>query len=258
MRLPTIQGIIRRRILVNYRVRPDVMRSLLPAPFRPKLHKGFAIAGICLIRLEQIRPKFMPLPFGITSENAAHRVAVLWEDAHGTTREGVYIPRRDTGSWLNHLAGGRLFPGEHNRARFHVKGDDKAVDFSMHSADRTVEVRFTGKITRELPASSCFSSVAEASAFFEGGSIGYSATRDGKRLDGVVLETKKWCVEPLELDSVHSSFFASAKFPKGAAEFDSALIMQNIPHEWHSAADMKTELSPCDCLPGNPSAFAQS
>src|SRR3977135_359472 len=121
MRLPTIQGIIRRRLLVNYRVAPAVLARLLPATFRPKLHGEFAMAGICLIRLEQIRPQGLPVFLGASSENAAHRIAVLWEDEQGKTQGGVYVPRRDTNSRLNYLAGGRLFPGEHHAARFQVK-----------------------------------------------------------------------------------------------------------------------------------------
>jgi len=37
-----------RRLLVNYRVDPDVAATLLPAPLRPKLVNGWAVAGICL------------------------------------------------------------------------------------------------------------------------------------------------------------------------------------------------------------------
>lgn len=109
IRLPVIQGLIRRRLLVNFRVDPAVMETFLPEPFRPKLHAGYAIAGICLIRLEDIRPRGLPGVLGISSENAAHRIAVEWEDESGRTREGVFIPRRDTNSCLNHLAGGRSF-----------------------------------------------------------------------------------------------------------------------------------------------------
>ena len=60
MRIPVIQGVIRRRLLVNYRVSPEAIARILPAPFRPKLQRGYAIAGICLIRLEQIRPRWLP------------------------------------------------------------------------------------------------------------------------------------------------------------------------------------------------------
>ena len=126
MRLPVIKGLIRRRLLVNFRVDAQVMTDYLPAPFRPKLHAGYAVAGICLIRLEQIRPVGLPSFCGLSSENAAHRIAVEWQDpTTGALREGVFIPRRDTGSWLNHWAGRRIFPGEHHLADFTVEDNGR-------------------------------------------------------------------------------------------------------------------------------------
>jgi hypothetical protein len=80
MRVPRIRGVIRRRILVNFRVDPEVVKRQLPKPFRPKLHRGDAVAGVCLIRLEQIRPTHVPAALGIASENAAHRIAVVWDE----------------------------------------------------------------------------------------------------------------------------------------------------------------------------------
>ena len=68
MRMPKVHGVIRRRILVNFRVAPEVIQRLLPDPFRPKLHRGQAIAGICLIRLEDIRPVRFPRMVGFSSE----------------------------------------------------------------------------------------------------------------------------------------------------------------------------------------------
>jgi uncharacterized protein YqjF (DUF2071 family) len=69
MRLPVIQGTIRRRILANFRVDPEAIQRELPDRFRPKLQNGFAVAGICLIRLEHVRPRMTPEIVGITSEN---------------------------------------------------------------------------------------------------------------------------------------------------------------------------------------------
>ncbi|SRR5581483_897280 len=241
MRIPRIQGLIRRRILVNYRVAPEMMQAQLPARFLPKLHNGFAIAGICLIRLEQIRPHGMPAVLGIGSENAAHRVAVEWKDEEGQTREGVYIPRRDTNSRLNQLAGGRVFPGEHHVAKFEVKDDGEVIEFAMHSQDGEAAVELAGRTGAPLPDGSVFKTLTEASEFFRAGSLGYSATANGGQLDGLRLETKTWQVKPLEIERVHSSWFADIKkFPKGSAEFDCALIMRDVEHEWHSA--------PCLCL----------
>ena len=238
MKLPVIQGVIRRRILANFRVDPEVMQRQLPARFKPKLHRGFAVAGICLIRLEHIRPSFVPESLGLNSENAAHRVAVLWE-ADGVPREGVFISRRDTNSQLNHLLGGRIFPGEHHQSSFNVTESDSQIKLSLESADAEVVVKLEAAPANELPATSIFSSLAEASAFFEAGSLGYSVTGDPNRLDGLNLKTKQWQVEPLDVSSVSSSYFSDeAKFPHGSIEFDHALLMKNVAHEWHSAEDL--------------------
>src|SRR5262245_16299490 len=100
MKIPIIRGLIERRILVNYRVDAEVLAETLPQPFRPKLIDGMGMVGICLIRLKHIRPSYLPSWLGISSENAAHRVAVEWEQ-NGERREGVYVQRRDTNSRLN-------------------------------------------------------------------------------------------------------------------------------------------------------------
>jgi hypothetical protein len=239
VRLPAIRGVIRRRLLINFRVDPTILRAQIPPRFRPKLHMGHGIAGICLIRLEEMRPRRLPILLGVSSENAAHRVAVVWDAEDGGPREGVYIPRRDTGSLLNHVTGGRLFPGEHHRARFQVEESAAAVDFSMASDDGAVSVRVRGRFGGDLPTGSCFDSLATASAFFEGGSIGYSATREPGRLDGVELRTEEWHVEALQVDEVYSSYFADpGRFPTGSVSFDCALAMRSIAHEWHSANDL--------------------
>ena len=239
MRIPKIRGVIKRRLLVNFRASPESVQRLLPFPFRPKLHDGYSLVGICLIRLEYIRPLGLPGFFGISSENAAHRIAVEWVDSGGRLREGVYIPRRDTGSWLNHLAGGRIFPGEHHAARFSVVDRSPHIELTMRSVDGAVSVTVVGRETDELPSSSCFSSLGQASAFFKAGSLGYSASRDVLKSDGLILRTDEWSVGALEVSKVHSSYFEDPeRFPAGSVTFDHALIMRDVAHEWHSAEDM--------------------
>ena len=230
--MPTVRGVIRRRVLVNFRVDPGVAQRQLPPPFRPKLLRGEAVAGICLIRLEQLRPGLLPLPIGAASENAAHRVAVEWEDADGRAREGVYIPRRDSGSRLNRLVGGRLFPGEHGAARFDVRDDEDSLRLAVRSADGEVAVDLVARPAAALPATSRFASLAEASAFFAAGSLGYSARRDGG-LEGLRLATRKWRIEPLAVEHVRSSYFADERrFPPGSVAFDCALLMRDVEHAW--------------------------
>lgn len=235
MKLPLIEGIIDRRILVNFQVDPGILSKFLPAPFRPKLYKGKALAGICLIRLKEIRPKRFPKLLGISSENAAHRIAVEWTE-DGILKEGVYIPRRDTSSYFNHIAGGRIFPGKHHLAKFDVKekGDDFHIAFK--SSDGT-SILFDGARTDTWSSSSVFDSIDDASSFFKKGAVGFSP--NGHKLDGIELETFQWKVEPLSLNKVQSSFFDDQSiFPSGSVKFDNALLMTNLQHQWHSYRQM--------------------
>jgi Uncharacterized conserved protein (COG2071) len=238
MRLPAIKGVIERRVLVNFRADPSVVARLLPPPFEPLTAHGYAIVGICLIRLRSIRPTFLPSACGIRSENAAHRIAVKWTD-NGAESNGVYIPRRDTSSRLNALVGGKLFPGVHNRADFHVAETAERLEIEMTSHDGGASLALHGRTASQWPATSVFSSLDEASSFFEGGSLGYSARPQPGVYDGLELRCRSWKVDALAIETVRSSFFDNAAmFPKGSIDFDCALLMRNIDHEWHARGQM--------------------
>ena len=237
-RMPAVQGIIDRRALVNFRCDAAVLARLLPAPFRPKKINGWGMGGICLIRLRDVRPARLPGIFGITSENAAHRIAVEWDD-NGETREGVFIPRRDTNSILNRLAGGRLFPGEHHAAEFRVIETLNRFKLEMRSADGLAAVRVLASVTDTVAEDSLFRSLDEASAFFKTGALGWSAREVRGEFDGLELRCPEWRMEPLRVERVESSFFSNAElFPPGSVEFDSAFLMRNLAHEWHARGKM--------------------
>lgn len=238
MRIPIVSGIIDRRILVNYRVQPDVLAKVLPAPFRPQTVRGYGMVGICLIRLRQLRPKLLPPWIGLSSENAAHRAAVKW-DVGDTTREGVFIWRRDTDSRLATCAGGRLFPGVHHHAKFEVDESIDQISVELRSDDRATNVAVFGCRADQLPNNSVFASVEECSRFFETGSLGYSATSDPTLHQGLELRCRNWRAEPLAIRDVRSNFFEDeARFPRGSIEFDSALVMRDVEHEWHGKPDL--------------------
>lgn len=238
MKIPTIRGTIDRRILVNYRVDPDVAAKLLPHPFRPKLYRGFAMAGICLIRLRHARPGFLPKWLGTSSENAAHRIAVEWDEGE-SVREGVYVPRRDTSSRMNSIVGGRLFPGIQHHARFTVQESSRHFEVSLNSDDQVTHLAVTGDVSNQLPTASLFTSLEEASSFYQAGSVGYSATVDSRKFQGIELQCHRWQIEPLEVLSAESSYFDDrSQFPDGSITFDCALLMRGIEHEWHGRVDI--------------------
>ena len=238
MRIPILRGLIDRRLLVNYRVDPDVLARLLPPPFEPKLIRGHGMVGICLIRLKQVRPRFVPSWLGIASENAAHRAAVVWHE-NGELKEGVFIRRRDTSSRLNAWAGGRLFPGEHHHARFAVEESAERLSVALDSDDGQVRIGVRGQVADHWPGSSIFASLAEASAFYKAGALGYSVTQEMGVYQGMELRCRSWDVAPLEMEEVRSSYYDDpAVFPKGSIHYDCTLLMRGIAHEWHGQRDL--------------------
>jgi len=233
MKIPAIKGIIDRRILVNFTVDPNIISKIIPPPFKPKLYKDKAIVGICLIRLKKIRPIGFPSLISLSSENGAHRIAVEWQEK-GETKEGVFIPRRDTSSLINSLVGGRIFPGRHYHANFDVNEANGHYHIAFKSSDGTTLAIDADK-TNSFNPNSIFKNIDSASSFFEGGAVGYSPGRD--KFEGLKLKTYNWKVQPLHVNTVQSSFFEDENiFPKGSVQFDNALLMTQIKHEWHSVA----------------------
>ena len=234
MKIPRIHGYIERRILINFTADPKSVAKIIPFPFRPKIYKDKAIVGICLIRLKDIKPKGFPDFVGVNSENGAHRIAVEWEE-NGETKSGVFIPRRDTSLKLNAFVGGRIFPGKHYLAKFNVKEQNGNYHIDFKSSDDT-ETSIDATETKLFNNQSIFETLENASSFFENGDLGYSPNKD--KFDGLRLKVYHWEVQPLEVSNVKSSFFENEEiFPKGSVNFDNALLMTNIEHEWQSESE---------------------
>ncbi len=109
----------------------------------------------------------------------------------------------------------------------------------MVSMDGSVRLQVEADTATQLPASSVFPDLATSSDFFERGALGYSATDDAERFDGLTLQTVSWRVDPLHVTSLFSSYFDDeSHFPAGSATFDHALIMRDVEHEWVVAPDL--------------------
>jgi hypothetical protein len=226
-----IESTIERRLLVNYRIEPDLVATLLPEPFRPLVVGGWAIGGVCFIRLGGIRPASLPGAFGMTTENAAHRFAVEWEDDDGR-QLGVYVPRRDTSSRITAWAGGRVFPGDYRLARFVVSEGATGLEIGVASRDGSVRLSVAARRSDGL-GGSLFASTDDAVEFFRRGSISYSPTREMDCLDGVRLLSDRWQAEPVSVEHMASSLFDDVtRFPRGTCTLDSGLLMKNLPARW--------------------------
>ncbi|MBI3406264.1 MAG: DUF2071 domain-containing protein [Acidobacteria bacterium] len=232
--LPTLEGTIARRVLLSFRADPLVVRRLIPEPLELLQVDRAAIVGVCLLRLEHLRVKGMPGAMGFTSENAAHRVAVRFPGEHGM-EEGVFIWRRKTDSGMLAQLGGRLFPAEFQRASFQVREDGIGLSIEVATEHSTADVSLLARFNDDGWSSSIFPDFSAAKEFFRRGECAFSCTGHASILEGVRLHASRWEMSPLEAVAVRAHFFEQPEyFPRGSVEFDSALLMRGIPHEWHA------------------------
>lgn len=233
-----VQGVIARRMLLNFRADAQVVQRLLPEPLRVDQQQGHAIVGICLIRLENLRPNGIPSALGLSSENMAHRVAILFPD-RGRMRPGVFIWRRETNQRLVELLGGRLFPGVHHHARFQVREDGRRLNMNVTTEDGKADVRFSARASGQWRPTASFGSFQEVSEFFRKGDCGFSCSLRGDELEGLQLKALKWAMMPMDVEFQHCAFYSdSQRFPAGSIEFDCGLLMRGLPHEWHQIPDI--------------------
>ena len=110
----------------------------------------------------------------------------------------------------------------------------------MRSDDGVTSLSVVGDVADDLPATSGLQVAGGGvSAFFQAGSLGYSATPDPRRFQGLELRCHSWQVEPLAVSAVQSSYFDDRTvFPARSIELDCALLMRGIEHEWHGKSDL--------------------
>jgi Uncharacterized conserved protein (COG2071) len=230
---PVLKGVIARRVLLNFRVHPRIVQKLLPTPFQAEEREGSAIVGVCLIRLERLRPKQCPPWVGMSSENMAHRVAVCYRTPRGRQR-AVFIWRRETNQKLVELFGGRLFPGVHHFARFHVEEENRSLSMNVNSFDGKTDVSFEATVDCDWQPTPAFRSLNDAAGFFQGGDCGFSSSLKAESVEGMKLKTVPWSLTPLSVRLIDCAFYFNHEyFPKGSVEFDSGFMMRSVPHEWH-------------------------
>jgi hypothetical protein len=226
----------------------------IPESLELNLVNGFAMVGLCLIRMERLRPSFMPFEFGLCSENIAHRVAVNYRE-NGETKPGVFIWRRETDSRLIAALGGRAFSGVHQRAEISIDEHGNEIKLEARTANGEADVALHAATTPEWNPTRLFPSFEMASDFLRAGCCGFSLGHDESSLEALTLRTLSWEMTPLVLKSLTSAFYEDEeRFPAGSIALDHALLMRGIALEWHPGTTMQRRYSHQECALA--SAFA--
>jgi hypothetical protein len=223
-----LDGVLARRLLLHYRVEPELARGLVKPPLAPRIRGGKAVAGVSLIHLEELGPPALR-PLGLELEAMVHWLAVEGRGAH----PGFAILRRDTDSRLVAALGRPLFRAPHHLARFTVEEDPRRIKLRATTAGGAGDLEVAVEFGAAFRPTQSFVSLADAERFLGGIGAALAEAEAGSVLEAVRLRQVPQGFEPVRLLGAVASFFEDRdRFPAGGAVLDGALAMRALPLEY--------------------------
>ncbi|NQZ58950.1 MAG: DUF2071 domain-containing protein [Lentisphaeraceae bacterium] len=224
---------IQKQILINYRINPDALNSFLPESLQPYILKKWAHVGICLLSSKSINIEWLPHWIHNNSWNVAHYFIVSKDG-----NPACYIPRNDTSSYLNLLTGTRIFAGSTKMAEIEVSDDQHQLNIQVKSKDKKISIDYHGIRCQNLPSSSVFTNLREATEFFNHEKCQYSHKLKSYSSKGPSTTDQDWSVSALSTSTCFSTLFENI-FPAGSYEFDHAICMENTRTDWLQETNMQ-------------------
>jgi len=224
---------------INYRVQPDALAALLPAPLEPEIHKGRGWVQVLVSSLRDLRPPGLPALFGTCFYQVSYRAAVRYRDKDGTSRRGGYFVRSETNHPVMRAVGNALAEFKfHDFGAADVvmlrDGDRLTVGVDPKPAfpdGRLVTVVDTRHRTAPPPGSS-WSSLAELHDPLVECYDALGVDAEQGHLYILTIDRDPWNARFVEPQSVYSEYFDTGPLGKGAAEIDSVLHLEECRYRW--------------------------
>jgi uncharacterized protein YqjF (DUF2071 family) len=224
---------------INYRVPPDALAPLLPAPLEPEVHKGRGWVQILVSSLRDMRPQGLPALFGTCFYQASYRAAVRYRDAGGAWRRGGYFLRSETNHPVMRAIGNALA-----EFRFHdfgaaemvmlrdgdrlTVGVDPAPDFPGGRLVSLVDTRAQA----DPPPGSRWSSLADLHEPLVECYDALGVDAEHGFLYVLTIERDAWNARFARPQSHYSEYFEAGPLGGGVGELDSILHVAECRYRW--------------------------
>lgn len=218
-----------RRVALTYRLDPAVAALVLPASARARIVRGSAVGVALVAPAERSRSRRFPL--GLSMATCVRGVIAEWREgsrSDGAVRCGLHVLRRDVDArWLG-PARGLSLPGSIHGARFEAELGTDEVRLVVEPWDGRARVEFLGQPVPEWPRPSLFQGSMEAAS---------------------LMGIRCGSVQPLGKVRASDTWFdGSKRFPAGCAEFDSAMVIQDLVSLWRERRDARLHSRPLASL----------
>jgi uncharacterized protein YqjF (DUF2071 family) len=220
--------------LVNFRMAPETLASVLPPPLQPDTYDGKAFLSVVIADMERMRPAFVPSVLGITYQQVVCRAVVRC----GSQR-GVYFLRSDADNPLMVVMGNLL-----SFFRFHQARIVRTKGGRLHHFDLVADVEDRGDIhatfdvehgSRTVPASSVFPNIDTAQRFLVELYTAFRPSAVGQRVSSVDISRGEWNITMVDAPRARFDLMDdNALFPAGSTHLDSVIYVEDIEYFWHT------------------------
>jgi uncharacterized protein YqjF (DUF2071 family) len=227
-----MRGTVRRRFLISYPVPPQSLSAWIPPGAELCVRHGLAWVSVCFVEMEDMRPSFLPGVFGMRSRYLIHRTRARLPFPDGSRRESVLVLEANINRRLLGRLG-RLSTGVCFRGR-DIEFREEADVWRLRMTDGG-HLLYDAEIPRRsiadaLPASSSFTSVAEAEHFLFDVSFGGEWHRDLGRVRLLAETHDAWRVTAGTCRTRRNGFLEA--LGHGGLEADHVFTMTDVPHHF--------------------------
>lgn len=218
--ISSLRGRVQCRYLMVYRVDPAVAAPLLPEGSSPHVFRGSTLIVLCYTHLVGASSRLLPRWLRGQSDHLAWRIPVVRDGVRG-----VWIPRRDTSSWVSVRFSGALSQGTYHLARFELEDGEGRLRLRVSAGGEEV-LYLAAEHAGELRGS-LFSTTRQAHEYLaEAGAVNPPDPL-APALDRLDVGTGN-TVEPLLVRELRIPRFEDVGlFPRGSVEFDCCLRLTN-------------------------------
>lgn len=220
------------RFIFNFRLEPDTLASLLPAPYlQPQVFNGWSVVSFCVLKLDQVMLSPLPSFLGFKTISCAYRCGVL--DTSGVNPEpSVYITDRNTDLPIISRLGPWVFSDTILMIRPAITQEGDVVTIRVNYPDRqhlfSAEAKLSG--TPGKLDSQVFDSIDAFARFMHLGVSSYTPAIYGDALAKVDLYKEEPVYESLSA-TVDSSWLDGVWRDAGIV-FDSAVHASGGLYTW--------------------------
>jgi len=219
-------------ITLTYALPAAVLRPMLPPGLELETIGDDGFVAIAVVQARGLRPAGLPAALGQDFFLAGYRIFTRFRNAEGRSLRGLRILRSDTDRKLMQIGGNLLTHYNYRRCDATIVTRASQIDVAVHSRDGA-DLDLTAHLDcSSLPATSPFTSTAQARRFAGPLPYTFDYERDAHAIVSIRASRANWMPQPIGVTVRRLGFFDQPAFRGCTPRLAAAFHVANVDYRW--------------------------